>query len=222
MARSKKPDSYTHAAQATPLFCGFSEHEIAGYFQMDGVWVAHFEKGEPIYTPDGFRRCIGFLLYGRASVMKHQGGASMLMSVLHPGEIFGAATLFCSDGAYVASIHAQTSAWALMITEDAFRKMLRTDFRLVENYAAYLTGRIRFLSARIDGFVQPSAEERVLAHIQRSAENGVYTPEGSVASIGNALCISRATLYRALKTLEQKNYIKRDGRAFHLSKGENK
>ncbi|MDO4573487.1 MAG: Crp/Fnr family transcriptional regulator, partial [Clostridia bacterium] len=148
------------------------------------------------------------------------GEASMLMSMLGPGSIFGAASLFGGEGRYVAHIAAEKSTWALLIEEAAFKMLVKESPEIAENYIAYLTGRIRFLSGRIDGFVKPGCEERVLLYLSRNAQEGEWRAEMGIRAMAETLGISRASLYRALDALEDKGVIERDGRSFRLLKGE--
>lgn len=143
----------------------------------------------------------------------------MLMSVLHAGELFGAASLFGAGKIYVATIRALESTWAVMISESAVKAMMRENTQIAENYMSYLTARIRFLSARIDGFAQGNVEDRVLLYIQRCAVNGIYTPEYSISALSDALCISRTTLYRSLDKLERSGHLVKDGKIIRLCKG---
>lgn len=216
MSRSRNPQTYAEQAVHTPLFCGLSLPDAAALLNTEGVTVQNFVNGALIYSATGFSRCVGFLLTGGAKVMKGDGDERMLMSVLHAGDLFGAATVFSRSERYVADIRAQGSTWAVMISEDALRAIMQKDFRVAENYIAYLTARIRFLSARIDGFVQPTAEERVYLRIRSQATDGVYRPEGGLRAIGDALCISRTTLYRAFDALERDGKIVKDGRTIRL------
>ena len=142
------------------------------------------------------------------------------MSILHAGELFGAATLFARSGAYVARITALTSTWAVLIPEEALKGMMREDFRIAENYMAYLTARIRFLSGRIDGFAQDGAEDRLLLYLRRNATARVYAPEKGMRALSDALCMGRTTLYRALDSLAQAGIIRREGKSIVLLKEE--
>lgn len=223
MSRSKLPEAYLASARGACLFTGLCDSAVVEALRTEGVYVAHFVKGAVIYRPDGFDRSAGFLVSGEAAVTKGGGESRMLMSVLHAGELFGAATLFMPEGSpYVSTITAKASCWAVMLPEAALLTMMRRDFRIAENYMAYLTARIRFLSGRIENFTEPTAEERVLRFFQKNAVDGVFAPKVSVSAVAEALCIGRTSLYRALDALEKKGFIKKDGRVFRLSEGENK
>ena len=98
MSRSKNPESFLSVALETPLFTGLTEAEVKELLGRDGVSVSHYEKGAILYAPETFSKSVGFLTVGRASVTKAGGSGDMLMSILHAGELFGAATLFALRG----------------------------------------------------------------------------------------------------------------------------
>jgi len=221
MSRSLQPTAYAFLAGKTFLFAGITEDEILSLLGFAGVRVAHFEKEQIIFDRTDTERALGIILYGTCVVTKESENGRMPMSVLRQTDLFGAASLFHDEEAYVARVMAGESTWVLLISEEALRNMMQRDFRVMENYLRYLTARIRFLSERLDGFLPQSVEERVLNHITTRAENGLYESEWSVTNLADALRISRTTLYRAMDKLVSEGKIERHGRAFRLPKGEN-
>ena len=213
---------YIRTAAETALFCGLSFEEIERFLSFSGVRVQTYEKGDLLNPAGNGAHCLGFLLSGSARVIKSDGESKMLVSVLHVGDVFGAAALLSDCERYVANIHAMTQTRAVLIPESVWLQMLESDFRLAKNYIAYLTARIRFLSSRIDGFVKPTAEDRVLAFMQSRARDGVYCPETSLRAIGEALCISRTSLYRAFDALTASGRIRKEGRNIRFIQEEEK
>ena len=59
-------------------------------------------KGGVIYAPHAFRRCLGVVLEGRVQVNK----GALIMSVLEPGDLFGAAALFNDRADYATTLTA--------------------------------------------------------------------------------------------------------------------
>lgn len=221
MSRSLNPTAYADLAGKTFLFSGIPQAEIFALLAVDGVRVEHFEKDQVIFDRTDTERALGIILFGSCMVTKESENGRMPMSMLQATDLFGAASLFHDEDAYVARVQAVQSTWTLLISENALRRMMQTDFRVAENYLRYLTARIRFLSGRLDGFLPQSVEERVLNHIKTRAEDGLYESEWSVTHLADALRISRTTLYRAMDKLVSEGKIERHGRAFRLSKGEN-
>ena len=222
MSRSLQPTAYVALAGKTFLFARLSEEEIFSLLGTKGVRVVHFEKDQVIFDRADTARALGIILYGTCVVTKESENDKMPMSILRQTDLFGAASLFHDEEAYVARVMASESTWLLLISEEALRDMMQRDFRVTESYLRYLTARIRFLSGRLDGFLPQSVEERVFNHIKTRAENGLYESEWSVTLLADALRISRTTLYRAMDKLVFDGKIERHGRAFSLPKGENK
>lgn len=221
MSRSTQPTAYAKLISGTFLFAGISEAEIHALLMLEGVRVEHYEKDQIIFDRADTERALGIILYGECIVTKESANGKMPMSVLRQTDLFGAASLFHDEEAYVARVMAGESTWVLLINENALRVMMQRDFRVTENYLRYLTARIRFLSGRLDGFLPQSVEDRVLNYIKTHAENGLYESEWSVSALAEALRIGRTTLYRAMDKLVSDGKIERCGRAFRLTKGEN-
>ena len=204
----------------TILFSTLDDNDLRALLDRPGVTECRYAPQQMIDTPNRFTRSIGVLLSGSAAVEKFEGTASMLMSVLRPGDIFGAATILSDVKVYPVSIRALGPSSALLIDEETFLVGMRENFALAENYIRYLTGRIRFLNTRIDGFAQSSSEERLYTFLKCNAVNGVCELGFPVRSLADALCIGRATLYRAFDTLEAQGRVRRNGRTITLIKGE--
>ncbi len=221
MSRSANPTAYAALLSDTFLFSGIPEEDVAALLKQPGLRVEHFDKDQVIFDRADKERALVVILYGSCSVTKESENGKMPMSVLRQKDLFGAASLFHGDEAYVARVAAQESTWVLLIPEAALCDMMQRDFRVTQNYLRYLTARIRFLSARLDGFLPQSVEERVLNHIKSRAENGLYESEWNVTELADALRVSRTTLYRAMDKLVSDGKIERHGRAFRLPKGEN-
>lgn len=211
------------AVQQAELWKGLSQPEIAALIERAGVSHMRFAQGEIIFAPLQYQNCLGILISGSATVQKLGGAHAMLMSILRAGELFGAATLFCQKPEpYVVSIRAAATVEALLISEEALTDMMHTDVRIMKNYLSYLTGRIRFLNQRLDGFVKPTVEDRLMLFLENSASNGVCELPFGMQSLADALCIGRATLYRALDSLDAKGSIRRCRRTIMILRKEEK
>lgn len=185
-----------------PLFQACPEALVRDVLARSGCSVEDFSSGAEIYRPDRFRRCLGLLLSGRVLVTK----GSLTVSTLEPGDLFGAAALYNDSPDYATTLTAQGICRCLLLD-----RLLGEEALLRRNYLTYLTGRIRFLNARLGSLAVGDTEGRVVRYLLSSLSYGVV--ECSASGLARQLGISRASVYRAFQDLEQAGLIRREGRA---------
>ena len=114
-------------------------------------------KGGVIYAPHAFRRCLGVVLEGRVQVNK----GALIMSVLEPGDLFGAAALFNDRADSATTLTARAPCRVLLLPQALVEELMGRFPEVGRNYVAYLSGRICFLSGKIDALTAGSAERKV-------------------------------------------------------------
>ncbi len=197
------------ALDGHPIFAGVDAQRKAWF-------LAHAEelrvtRGETIYTPRHFRRCLGILLSGRVQVSKE----SLVVSVLSEGDLFGAAALFSDSEDYPTTLTALTDCSLMLAPQEAVRGLMEESARFAENYVRYLPGRIQFLSARLDALSAGRAE-RKLAQYLLSAADEAGSVVLSATQLSARIGVGRATLYRAFETLEKEGAISREGKTIRI------
>lgn len=212
------PQVIERALTETPLFRGvdaaFSAHAAAAGYRES------FGAGEPILSEGEENRRLGILLSGSAEVFKPAGGVRVPMSRLFPGDLLGAASLFSEDAHAVTAVDAVHRCEVLFFPEDTLRSLMQENFTLAENYFAYLTERIHFLTGRIESIASPTAAEKLWNHLLHNAQDGAVELSGGFSRLASTLCISRASLYRVLDELEQQGRIARQGKKILLLQSE--
>ncbi len=199
----------------TVLFRGVCEDWIRSWLLQSNVKVCEFETGDYLFRKnDSFDR-LGILLRGAADVSRVSQDGLMHMSTLKRNDLFGAASLFCSDTSYVTDIRCIEKARVMMIREEDMLNLLSQNKTVLRNYLSYLNCRIRFLNKRLDAFSKSNVAARIMTFFASEASNGVYRVK-SLTKLSESLCISRATLYRTLDTLEDNNKIRRNGKEIIL------
>ena len=197
------------AALETPLFRGlpaaFVEHAIAqGY-------VERFAPGTPVLRSGDARRRLGVLLLGSAEVYKPTGAGRILMSVLAPGALLGAACLFLADAHAVTEVEATEACEVLFFDEETLKTLMQENFALAENYFCYLTG-------RIESIASPTVVDKLLNYLAQNAQDGAVEVPYGYSRLANALSVSRASLYRVMEELEREGRIAREGKRILLKR----
>lgn len=200
---------YWDILQGTFLFRTMDKEALRRALLDDACVLESYASGTAIYTRDNFRASLGIIVKGRATVTKTTSGRRIALSVLGPGHLFGAVTLFGQHDYFATDIMASGTCRVVFLPRDLIYHLMQQDFALCENYLAYLTQRIYFLNRKIDAFTGGSAVERLAMYLLGSAEDGtVILPQ--LTDLADMLNISRASLYRALDALEKAGGIGRN------------
>ena len=187
-----------------PLFQGVEEdvlRRLSEEAEREG-----FEAGQVVYSPRRFQRRLGVVLSGQLQVTK----GALSVSVLRPGELFGAAALYSDEPEFAATITAKGPSQCLMLEQGLVDRLLAEQGKIRENYLRYLTGRIRFLSGRLQTLAQPGVEGKLARYLLAGGGSCPAT------ELCQRLGVSRASLYRAFSALEDSGLIRRSGKTITI------
>ncbi|MPM43728.1 hypothetical protein SDC9_90405 [bioreactor metagenome] len=209
---------YESLIMGTFLFKNTDASIMRKMLAQNGARVENYEAGAMIYDPAKYEKCLGIILEGGAKVTKARGGHGVLaISMLHKGDMFGAATLFNALGKYFTQITATGRCRALILSESLLRDAFKEEFKLTENYIEYLSGRIYFLNRKIESFTGVSVTAKLRGFIMdRADERGQVTLEMPLTTLAQTLGVGRASLYRALDEMIENGEIERDGKRIIL------
>jgi len=191
-----------------PLFQGVEKDLLRRLTEDAGQAV--FEPGQAVYSPRHFRRCLGVVLSGQLQVTK----GTLAVSVLGPGELFGAAALYSDGEEFATTITARRPSRCLMLEQPLVDRLLAEQGQIRENYLRYLTGRIRFLSGRLQTLSQPGVEGKLARYLLALGGGTVTCP---ATELSQRLGVSRASLYRAFAALEENGLIRRKGKTITIA-----
>lgn len=169
-------------------------------------------KGEVIYDPRRFQRCLGVVLEGSVQVSK----GALIMSVLKRGDLFGAAALFYQRPDYATTLTARTPCRVLLLPQALVEELMGRFPEVCRSYVAYLSERIRFLSGKIDALTAGSAERKVAQYLLSRLDGEWAELDCSATGLAQRLGVSRASLYRALDALEARGAVRRAGKRFRI------
>mgnify|MGYP002626889534 CR=1 FL=1 len=215
MSTVLQAERYAHQLSGTILFRGVPEEQIREWLIRAHISVLEYEAGEYLFRKDDTTERIGILLRGTADVNRASSDGMMHMSTLKRNDLFGAASLCGKDASFVTNICCNEHVRALIIPEDEMLNLLSENRTVLRNYLCYLNGRIRFLNKRLDAFSKNTVPARLMTFFVSEAADRICTVK-SYTKLAESLCVSRATLYRALDTLEEEHKIRRSGKEIQL------
>ena len=187
-----------------PLFWQADGALLRSLTELEGASLVQFDPGI-VYSPQHFRRSLGVVLSGQLQVTK----GSLAVSVLEPGDLFGAAALYSDEPEFASTITARGPSRCLMLEQALVDRLLAEHSQIRENYLRYLTSRIRFLSGRLQTLAQPGVEGKLARYLLSGSEG---TLNCSATQLCRCLGVSRASLYRAFSALEDSGLILREGK----------
>ena len=165
-----------------------------------------------MYQPHRFSRKLGILLSGSVRVTRD----ALVISVLAPGDLFGAAALFNDRSDYATTLTAAAPCRVVLLEQELVSRLMDADTRVRHNYIRYLSGRIRFLRSKVQSLAASGADgklARFLLSRLTPAEPELLCPATELAQ---RLGISRASLYRAFEPLEVRGLITHKGRRLRV------
>lgn len=171
----------------------------------------NFPAGAVIYSPHHFRRCLGVVLDGELLVTKGE----LSVSILSPGEVFGAAALYSDAPEFATTITARRDSRCLLLSQKLVDQLISRDTGFRERYLRYLTGRIHFLSSRLDSLSRHGAESKLGRYLLVNADQN-HTLTCSATELAKRLGLGRASLYRAFEVLEDSGLITRQGKTITI------
>lgn len=216
MKQIAKRTRYLGLLEGMFLFRGVPREKTEDVFRSAQCECCEFDPEEFIYTRTEFRRCVGLVLTGEVKAYKlTRDGSPILLNTFTQGGVFGVAGLFQESGEYVSDIRAARRSRILFLPEELLRVLFREEPVTAENYISYLTTRICYLNRRIDIFTGGSAEQRLASYLlslcREKTPCAVRVP-CTYIELAEMLNIGRASLYRALDSLEKSGVLLRKGR----------
>ena len=202
-----KTSAITEILEANPIFSKLSKADINSIITSSDAKT--YKCGDKINGSE----CIIVILSGNAAVKKDSGGKAIIMRMMDAGGIFGVASLFSEDEESLSFLEATKKTDVLFIPKTLILQLVKTNGDFAETYIRFLTSRIRFLNLRIKAYTSGSTEAKLAFHLLMLDEdgNGRLDVGVSLIKLAEMLDIGRASLYRAMDALCEKNIISRDG-----------
>lgn len=194
-----------------PLFMGCDHSHVAELIRKAEISQMTFHSGDYLMRRESEVHVLGILLKGSAIVKRRTKSGAMHMSRLSACDLFGAASIFCGNQPYVVDIQCITDCRVLFISEQTLMEWMGNEPCILRNYLEYLNRRIRFLNQRLDALSGSTVPSKIMMFLQSASDNGVCRIK-SYTELAESLCLSRATLYRALDLLSGEGRILRDGK----------
>ena len=202
------------------LFSGVPADELRHLLEAVPHHVLCYDKGELIFRCMEEASRIGIIMEGSVqSVKPFPNGNQVSIAVRKPGDMIGPAAVFSMEGHYPCDVAAAESSAIMMFEKGGILQLLQTDVRILENFTRELATAVYTLQDRVEllsysGIAQKAAFY-LLMQQKKAGKDAIRIPK-SVSNLARILDVSRPSLHRELKKLEEERLISCDSHVIHI------
>ena len=209
---------YTNFFEQTFIFKGLTREVISELLEHIAVEETSYQKGDVIYSPDMFERKIGFVSSGECLVARQAGGTLVPLNTLQPHDSFGIVSVFSDRDEFPTLVKAKTSCTVIFFSSDAIHTLISKNPQVSLNVIEFMTHKINFLNDKIAAFSGGSVEEKLAGYIlSLHKKHGKDEFDFNKKKSSEAINCGRASLYRAIDTLEATGYISFENKKIHIN-----
>lgn len=202
------------------LFKGVSEDEIERLLSTVPHQMRNYKKGETVFHLMEDASKIGILLSGRLQAQKpFPNGSQVNVSIFMPGDLVGAAAVFSNRHQYPCDIVSLDPSTMLLFHRNAVFSLLQKDLRILTNFTTEIATTTYMLQQRLEllsynGIAQKTAFY-LLMQQNAIGLNSIPIPE-SMTKWALLMNVSRPSLHRELKKLEEEGILCRHARTIEI------
>ncbi|WP_242840955.1 Crp/Fnr family transcriptional regulator [Butyrivibrio sp. AE3004] len=193
------------------MFKGISEKEIKKILEATPHHIESYDKGETIFHLMDDADRIGIVLEGRVEAQKSfPNGSQINFSIRGAGEMIGPAAAFSGSHKYPCDVVSLEHVSLMVLQRKDTLALMQRDIRILENFTKEIASATYMLQQRLEllsynGIAQKAAFW-LLLQARQTGQNTVKIP-GSVSNWAMIMNVSRPSLHRELKRLEDENII---------------
>lgn len=197
--------------EKSSLFRGIPAHEISNDLEKIFYRIVRCDKGRLIFRPMESATRIAVILEGRVEVQKLlTNGTKVNVSSFGAGEIIGAAAVFSRNRKYPCGIAALEPVTLMILQKEDLLKLMQKDIRIMENFATEIASAAYMLQQRLELFSYSGIAQKaafwLLMQSKQSGKTKILIP-GSVSKWAMIMNVSRSSLHRELKRMEEESLI---------------
>ena len=203
----------------TFMFNNMEKGDVLDILNDERTVLNSYCKDEVVFQPEQYSRSLAYVLKGTAEIsMKNEQNESFPMRKIEEGSFFGVAALFNAETRYVTEIRAVTEMTVIFFRETLVEYCIRNYPDFAMNYVRFLGSRIQFLNRKISLLANSSSENSLITYLMNAARmfGEEFVLDISYTELAKNLNMGRSSLYRSLDDLENKGFIRRDGRKITL------
>ena len=168
-----------------------------------------YTSKEVIFSPHEYEPRLAFVISGECIVERIKSDETALpLNTLKTYDSFGIMSLFVGGEEYPTSVIAKKGAELIFFTKQDVDTLIKSSPEIAINVIKFLADRIAFLNSKIATFSSDTVEEKLANFLVFQHKKHGSTFLLNCKKTAEAINSGRASLYRALTSLERENIIK--------------
>ena len=210
--------AYSSFLKKTFLFKGIDEDEIDSILENVNIEEKSYQRADAIYSPNVFERKIGFVYRGECTVSRQSGGTPVPLNAIKECDSFGIVTVFSDRDEFPTLVKAKVPSTIIFFSGEDIRSLIRLDSRIAINVIEFLTAKINFMNDKVAAFSGGCVEEKLAAYlIGLKRKYGSCEFDFNKKKSAETLNCGRASLYRAIASLETEGYISFENKKIYIN-----
>lgn len=202
---------YQSVLEKSALFSGVRADELNKILEETPHHVQCYDKGEIIFRLMEPAENVGIILEGRVEAQKSfSNGSQVNVSVREAGEVIGPAAVLSKSRKYPCDIVSLEPVSIMMFRREDLLGLMQKDVRILENLTTEIASATYMLQQRLELFSYSGIAQKaafwLLMQARQTGSGKVRIP-GSVSKWALQMNVSRPSLHRELKRLEEQSVI---------------
>ena len=206
--------------EKSTLFQGVEANVLRGYLEETPHNIQCYDKEETIFHLMDPASRVGIILEGQVEAQKSfPNGSQVNVSVRIPGELIGPAAVFSKSQRYPCDIVALEPTTLMMFQKEDLLSLMQKDVQILQNFTTEIASATYMLQQRLELFsyngIAQKAAFWLLMQIRQSGKTAVRIPD-SISKWAMIMNVSRPSLHREMKKLEEEGIIRYTGKAIEV------
>lgn len=202
------------------LFQGIARERIAELLAGIPYHIRSYEKDETLFQPFAQAEWIGIILKGSVQSYKLFGNGNQVnVTIRKKGDVIGPAAALSFQQKYPFGVAALEETKVLLIHRDDYLRLLAQDEQLSRNALQEIASITYLLHQRLELLSYHGIRQKIACYLlTESLQNGTSSVQlpRSMTQWAQVLNVSRPSLHRELKQIEEQGQIEARGKKIEI------
>ena len=197
----------------TALFRDIDELKFNELIRKSPPQTLTFKRGDKVFPINEYEAGIGIIVEGKCDICRtHCNGGRTIINSITKKDTFGVLSVFSQED-FPTEIYANVNTEIAFFTKKQVLNLIEICPTFSLNLINFLVNRVVFLNQKVATFSIGSVDARLASYLlYESSTNNSLTFTLNYKKTAEKINSARASVYRAIDSLENEGYIKADGK----------